>query len=94
MDRDIVGDWKVFGAVVEVKKDENKIVEKFIKAGFAATMKSSNKHQIQLFINEKFFQIAKSMNFDVPVIKGNNEAIAAVIEKNKEEMKKVRQLEK
>ena len=86
--RSIIGDWKVFGAAVEVKRDANENMEKLIKSGFAAAIKSSNKHHIQLFINDKFVEVAKSVNLDVAEIKGNNESIAKVVEKNKDDMKK------
>ena len=88
VERDIVGDWKVFGAAVLVKKDPTETLDKFLEAGFAAAIKSSNKHLIQLFINEKFVEVAKHVKLDVPEQRGINESIAKVIENNKDAMKK------
>jgi len=88
VERDIIGDWKVFGAAVLVKKDPTETLEKFLKAGFAAAIKSSNKHCIQLFMNEKFVEVAKHVKLDVPEQRGINESIAKIIETNKEAMKK------
>merc|ERR1711874_2656 len=86
--RGIVGDWKEFGAGLLVKRDPDQILDKLIKAGFAAAIKSSNKHMIQLFINEKFVEVAKHVKLDVPEKKGNNTTIAKVIEESKDAMKK------
>jgi len=86
--RSVVGDWKVFGAVIEVKHKPEEWLERMLKAGFAVTIKSSNKHHIQILLNEKFVEIAKSVNIDIPEIKGNNESIAEVIATNKADMKK------
>ena len=86
--RAIIGDWKVFGAGVEVKRDAAETLDKLLKAGFAAAIKTSNKHVIQLFMNEKFVEVAKDVNLDIPRNTGNNEAIAKVIEKSKDDMKK------
>ena len=88
VERDIVGDWKVFGAAVLVKRDPTDTLDKLLKAGFAAAIKSSNKHLIQLFINEKFVEVAKYVKLDVPEQRGINESIAKVIENNKDAMKK------
>jgi len=71
-----------------VKKDPNETLEKFLKAGFAAAIKSSNKHCIQLFMNEKFVEVAKHVKLDVPEQRGINESIAKIIETNKDAMKK------
>jgi hypothetical protein len=86
--RSIVGDWKVFGAIIEVKHKPEECLEKLLGAGFAAHIKSSNKHHIQILLNEKFVEVAKSANMDVPDLKGNNESIAKVIAMNKADMKK------
>jgi len=86
--RGIIGDWKVFGAGVEVKRDAAETLDKLLKAGFAAAIKTSNKHVIQLFMNEKFVEVAKDVNLDIPRNKGDNESIAKVIEKSKDDMKK------
>jgi len=88
VERDIIGDWKVFGAAVLVKKDPTETLEKFLKAGFAAAIKSSNKHCIQLFMNEKFVEVAKHVKLEVPEQRGINESIAKIIETNKDAMKK------
>jgi len=88
VERGIVGDWKVFGAAVLVKKDPAETLEKLLKAGFAATIKSSNKHLIQLFMNEKFVEIAEHVKLDVPEHRGINETFAKIIESNKDVMKK------
>eukprot|EP00091_Calanus_sinicus_P006116 TRINITY_DN16722_c0_g1_i1.p1 TRINITY_DN16722_c0_g1~~TRINITY_DN16722_c0_g1_i1.p1 ORF type:complete len:115 (-),score=32.03 TRINITY_DN16722_c0_g1_i1:766-1110(-) len=79
--RAIVGDWKVFGAVIEVKQKPEENLEKMLNAGFAACIKSSNKHHIQIFLNEKFVEVARSVDIDIPDYKGNNESIAEVIAK-------------
>jgi len=84
----IMGDWKVFGAVVEVAGKPEETLEKLEKSGFAASIKSSNKHHIQIFTNEKFVEVAKTVGMDVPGNKGYNETIAKVIAKNKDDMKK------
>jgi len=86
--RSIIGDWKVFGATLEVKRNPEETLEKLSISGFAAEIKSSNKHHIQIFANEKFVEIAKSLNIDVPEIKGHNETIAQVILTNKGDIKK------
>ena len=88
--RAIVGDWKVFGAVIEVKQKPEENLEKMVKAGFAACIKSTNKHHIQILLNEKFVEVAKTVHIDVPEKKGHNESIAEVIAKNKADMKKGR----
>jgi len=86
--RSIIGNWKVFGATLEVKRNPEETLEKLSISGFAAEIKSSNKHHIQIFANEKFVEIAKSLNIDVPEIKGHNETIAQVIHTNKGDIKK------
>eukprot|EP00092_Neocalanus_flemingeri_P092206 GFUD01117024.1.p1 GENE.GFUD01117024.1~~GFUD01117024.1.p1 ORF type:complete len:399 (-),score=129.25 GFUD01117024.1:449-1645(-) len=86
--RSILGDWKVFGATVEVKRKPEETLEKLLIAGFAAVIKSSNKQHILLFTNEKFVEIAKQANMDVPENKGCNVTIAEVIARNKDGMKK------
>ena len=86
--RAIVGDWKVFGAIIEVKQNPEGNLEKILNAGFAACIKSSNRHHIQIFLNEKFVEVARSVGIDVPDYKGNNESIAEVIKKNKDDMKR------
>ena len=86
--RAIVGDWKVFGAIIEVKQKPEENLEKMLNSGFAACIKSSNKHHIQIFLNEKFVEVARSVGIDVPDYKGNDESIAEVIAKNKDDMKK------
>jgi len=87
-ERGILGDWKVFGAGVLVKKDAAETLDKLLKAGFAAAIKSSNKHLIQLFMNEKFVELARTVKLDVPRDKGINETIAKIIERSKYDMKK------
>merc|ERR1711892_1237360 len=57
MTRSVVGDWKVFGAIIEVKQKPEESLEKILKAGFAACIKSSNKHHIQILLNEKFAEV-------------------------------------
>lgn len=88
VERDMIGDWRVFGAAVLVKQDPTETLEKFLKAGFAAAIKSSNKHLIQLFMNEKFVEVAKNVKLDVPEQRGINESISKIIETNKDAMKK------
>jgi len=88
MTRSVVGDWKVFGAIIEVKQKPEESLEKMLKAGFAACIKSSNKHHIQILLNEKFVEVVKSVDIDVPDYKGNNESVSEVIAKNKDDMKK------
>eukprot|EP00092_Neocalanus_flemingeri_P102621 GFUD01131263.1.p1 GENE.GFUD01131263.1~~GFUD01131263.1.p1 ORF type:complete len:403 (-),score=135.46 GFUD01131263.1:46-1254(-) len=84
--RDILGDWKVFGSTLEMKKGFVETLEKLLKAGFSAAKKTSN--QIQLFSNEKFVEVTKHANLDTPEKKGENDSIANVIMKNKDDMKK------
>ena len=59
------------------------------KSGFAAAIKSSNEHHIQLFTNDKIVEVAKSVNFDVSEKKEYTETYYYynVIEKRTEEMR-------
>jgi len=86
--RSIIGSWKVFGAAVEVKSDVNETFEKLLEAGFAAAKKSSNKHHIQLYNNNKFVEVASAAKLDIPENKGKDKCVANVIEDNKDDMKK------
>ena len=84
--RGIVGGWKVFGAVLEFKKELQENLDKVLKAGFAASKKNGN--QIKLFSNDKFTEVANYAMLDTPDKKGENDSIANVIVKNKAAMKK------
>ena len=84
--RGIVGGWKVFGAVLEFKKELQENLDKVLKAGFAASKKNGN--QIKLFSNDKFTEVANYAKLDTPDKKGENDSIANVIVKNKAAMKK------
>lgn len=89
--RGIMGDWKVFGAIIEMKEEESEISRKLIEAGFAIPSFSKNaakKRQVKIGPNRKFFEIAKAVEIDVPDVKAIEDSIAEVIEKQKDDMKR------
>jgi hypothetical protein len=86
--RGIIGDWKVFGAKLEVKIEGVVTGKKLAEAGFAVPNHTSNPNQVRIFPNEKFFELAKQAKLDVPNIKSKNENIAKVVAMNKEDMRK------
>ena len=83
-------DWKVFLALLETKIDAKETeTDMLTKSGFAAAIKSSNEHHIQLLTNDKMVEVAKSVNFDVSEKKEYTETYYYynVIEKRTEEMR-------
>eukprot|EP00092_Neocalanus_flemingeri_P053099 GFUD01062302.1.p1 GENE.GFUD01062302.1~~GFUD01062302.1.p1 ORF type:complete len:398 (-),score=107.74 GFUD01062302.1:36-1229(-) len=84
--REILGDWKVFGAKLEVEKEIDETLDMLLKSGFAVAKKDKN--QIQLFLNENFVEVAKYANLDVPVKKAESETIANIVMNNKTDMKR------
>ena len=62
--RGIVGDWKVFGAIIEMKKGVQEHLEKLLKSGFAAAKKTDN--QIKLLANDMFVDVANYAKLDAP----------------------------
>eukprot|EP00092_Neocalanus_flemingeri_P013953 GFUD01015050.1.p1 GENE.GFUD01015050.1~~GFUD01015050.1.p1 ORF type:complete len:419 (+),score=119.47 GFUD01015050.1:81-1259(+) len=87
-ERDILGDWKVFGAKMEVRKENIETLVKLAEAGFAVPNRSGNPNHVKIYPNEKFFELAKKANMDVPDSKGTNENLAKIIVKNKDDMKR------
>jgi hypothetical protein len=84
--RGIVGDWKVFGAILELKNGHNETLEKLLNSGFAAAKKNSN--QIQVFANGRFVDVANYAKLDTAGTKGDSESIGNIIMKNKAKMKR------
>ena len=80
------GGWKVFGAVLELRKESQQNLDKVSNAGFAASKRNDN--QIKIFTNEKFTEEAKYAKLDTPDKKGEKDSVANVIIKNKTSMKK------
>eukprot|EP00092_Neocalanus_flemingeri_P059959 GFUD01071814.1.p1 GENE.GFUD01071814.1~~GFUD01071814.1.p1 ORF type:complete len:303 (+),score=95.65 GFUD01071814.1:322-1230(+) len=87
-ERDILGDWKVFGATMEVKKDNIETLVKLAEAGFAVPKRTNNPNHVKIYPNEKFSELARNANMDVPDSKGTNESLAKIIERNKDDMKR------
>jgi len=87
-ERGIIGDWKVFGAKLEVQKEGIETLAKLTESGFAVPKRLNNPNQVKIYPNEKFFELAKQADLDVPDFKGSNENIANIIADNKTDMKR------
>merc|ERR1711892_1022334 len=88
-ERGIIGDWKVFGAKLEVTEGESiGTLAKLAESGFAFQKRSINPNHVKVYSNEKFFDLAKQANLDVPEYKGENVSLAKIIAMNKDDMKR------
>ena len=88
-ERGIRGDWIVFGAKLELKKEGTiDTIGKLAESGFAVPKHSNDPNHVKVLPNKKFFEVAKKANLDVPEVKGTNESLATMIAMNKDEMKR------
>merc|ERR550519_596091 len=83
----MIGDWKVFGAKLEVKANGEAILEKLRNLGFAVPRRSREPNHVKLYANTKLFDLAKQAGLDVPDVRGTDVSFVKMVEMNKDDMK-------
>jgi len=86
-ERGMIGDWKVFGAKLEVKANGEAILEKLRNLGFAVPRRSREPNHVKLYANSKLFDLAKQADLDVPDVRGTDVSFVKMVEMNKDDMK-------
>ena len=86
VERNIMGNWQVFGAVLEIEKDYQKTLGKLLSSGFLAKKKTEK--QLQIICNKRFIDVAESVGLNTPKIIGENAPLADILLQNKDLMKK------
>lgn len=86
--RGLVGGWRVFGAIVELRKeDSTETYEKLNKAGFLIS-KDSVEERIRIFPCIKFFFCVTECGMETVNVKSNGGSIAQIVSDNLEDMRR------
>ena len=86
--RGLVGGWRVFGAIVELRKEDSaEAYEKLNKAGFLIS-KDSVEERIRIFPCVKFFFCVTECGMETVNVKSNGGSIAQIVSDNLEDMRR------
>jgi len=86
--RGLVGGWRVFGAIVELRKENSaEAYEKLHKAGFLIN-KDSVEERIRIFPSVKFFFCVTECGMETVNVKSNGGSIAQIVSDNLEDMRR------
>ena len=86
--RGLVGSWRVFGAIVELRKENSaETYEKLNKAGFLIS-KDSVEGRIRIFPCVKFFFCVTECGMETVNVKSNGGSIAQIVSDNLEDMRR------
>ena len=86
--RGLVGGWRVFGAIVELRKENSaEAYEKLNKAGFLIG-KDSVEGRIRIFPCVKFFFCVTECGMETVNVKSNGGSIAQIVSDNLEDMRR------
>jgi hypothetical protein len=86
--RGLVGGWRVFGAIVELRKENSaEAYEKLHKAGFLIN-KDSVEERIRIFPCVKFFFCVTECGMETVNVKSNGGSIAQIVSDNLEDMRR------
>ena len=89
-ERDLVGDWRVFGAMLCVRKEIiTELFEKLIGTGFAAN-KDSEEEKIWIYPSSKFFFCVTQCGMETVNVISNEHSITQIVSDNLEDMRKGR----
>ena len=87
-ERDLVGDWRVFGAMLCVRKEIiTELFEKLIGTGFAAN-KDSEEEKIWIYPSSKFFFCVTQCGMETVNVISNEHSITQIVSDNLEDMRK------
>ena len=89
-ERDLVGDWRVFGAMLCVRKEIIiELFEKLIGTGFAAN-KDSEEEKIWIYPSSKFFFCVTQCGMETVNVISSEHSITQIVSNNLEDMRKGR----
>ena len=89
-ERDLVGEWRVFGAIIVAGKDfSDEVFEKLKEAGFAVSQ-DSDEERIRIFPSTKFFFCVTKCGMDTVNVKSDGDSIAQIVSDNLEDMRRGR----
>ena len=86
-ERDLVGEWRVFGAMIVAGEDSSvEVFEKLNEAGFAVS-KELDEERIRIFPSTKFFSFVTKCGMDTVNVKSDGGSIAQIVSDNLEDMR-------
>jgi len=89
-ERNIVGDWRVFGAMMCVGEEKiDEVFGKLIETGFAVR-KSSGEEKIYFYPSTKFFSCVTQCGMETVNVRSNGHSIAQIVSDNLEDMRRGR----
>ena len=89
-ERNLVGDWRVFGAMICAGKEIiAELFEKLIETGFAVS-KDSEEEKIWIYPSTKFFFCVTHCGMETVNVRSNGHSIAQIVSDNLEDMRRGR----
>ena len=87
-ERDIVGEWMVFGAMIDVATNcFDQVFEKLNKAGFAVKPELDGE-KIRIFASTKFFALVTKCEMKTVNVISSSDSISKIVSDNLEDMKR------
>ena len=87
-ERDIVGEWMVFGAMIDVATNcFDQVFEKLYKAGFAVAPELDGE-KIRIFASTKFFALVTKCGMKTVNVISSSDSISQIVSTNLEDMKR------
>ena len=87
-ERDIVGEWMVFGAMIDVATNcFDQVFEKLNKAGFAVKPELDGE-KIRIFASTKFFALVTKCEMKTVNVISSSDSISQIVSDNLEDMKR------